>query len=260
MRQLDTPCGQKGVGGDEKGIGPLTLHTFESSTDLTAGVGVENLDLQAHGASSRFYLSQCRLGLVRTGRINEYRDTRGLGQQLAQEFQPLCRQLGREETDAGQIPGRPSEAGNEANSHRVITGHEDDGDRRRCRLGCEYRRYTGRSDYGNLTTNKISRQHWQSIKLILGPAVFDRHVLAHDIASLLQALVERPQPFRDRIGRSGVQIPNHRHRWLLRARRERPRDRRAAEQCDELSPLHVSALIWPPTTCDYPPAVGHAAP
>src|SRR5207247_1524047 len=43
-----------------------------------------------------------------------------------------------------------------------------------------------------VTTNKISRQHWQSIKLILGPAVFDRHVLAHDIASLLQALVERP--------------------------------------------------------------------
>jgi hypothetical protein len=64
MRQLDTPCGQKGVGGDEEGVGPLTLHTFESSTDLTAGVGVEDLYLQAHGASSRFYLSQCRLGLM----------------------------------------------------------------------------------------------------------------------------------------------------------------------------------------------------
>src|SRR5947208_3442132 len=32
--------------------------------------------------------------------------------------------------------------------------------------------------------------------------------------------------------------PDHRHRWLLRARRERPRDRRAAEQRDELSPPH----------------------
>ena len=84
MRQLDTPCGEKGVGGDEEGIRPLTFDTFESSTDLTAGVGVENLDLQAHGTSRRFYLSQCRLGLGCTGRINEYRDTRGLRQQLAQ--------------------------------------------------------------------------------------------------------------------------------------------------------------------------------
>src|SRR5262249_62156566 len=129
-------CGEKGVGADEEGIRPRTLHTFESSTDLTAGVGVEDLDLQAHGASSRFYLSHCRLGLGSTGRINEYRDTRSLRQQLAQEFQPLCRQLGREETDAGEIPARPSEAGNEANSDRVVTAHEDDGDQLRCALRC----------------------------------------------------------------------------------------------------------------------------
>src|SRR5262245_1793534 len=104
MRQLDTPCGEKGVGADEEGIRPLTLHTFESSTDLTAGVGVENLDLQTHGASSSFYLG-------RTGRINEHRDTHGLGQQLAQEFQPLRRQRGREETDTVRFPpGRARQA------------------------------------------------------------------------------------------------------------------------------------------------------
>src|SRR5262249_33430148 len=45
---------------------------------------------------------------------------------------------------------------------------------------------------GVITATKISRQHWQSIKLILGPAVLDRHILAHDIASLPQALAERP--------------------------------------------------------------------
>ena len=32
--------------------------------------------------------------------------------------------------------------------------------------------------------------------------------------------------------------PDHRHRLLLRARRERPRRRRAAEQRDELAALH----------------------
>jgi hypothetical protein len=104
MHQFDAPCGEKRVGGDEEAIRPLALHTFKSSIDLTAGVGVENFDLKAHGASSEFYLSQCRLGLGRTGRINEYCDTPNLGEQLAQEFQPLCRQLGREESNASQIP------------------------------------------------------------------------------------------------------------------------------------------------------------
>jgi hypothetical protein len=33
--------------------------------------------------------------------------------------------------------------------------------------------------------------------------------------------------------------PDHRHRCLLRVRRERPRGRRAAEQRDELAPVHL---------------------
>src|SRR5262249_57364822 len=78
----------------------------------------------------------------------------------------------------------------------------------------------------------------QPLVLALGPAVFDRHVLALDEARVFQALAERPQSFRDRIGRSGVQIPYHRHRRLLRAGRERPRCRRTAEQRYEIAPLH----------------------
>jgi hypothetical protein len=38
---------------------------------------------------------------------------------------------------------------------------------------------------------------------------------------------------------------DHRHRRLLRVRRERPSRRRAAEQRDELAPLHVwMAPAW----------------
>jgi putative tryptophan/tyrosine transport system substrate-binding protein len=37
---------------------------------------------------------------------------------------------------------------------------------------------------------------------------------------------------------SGVQIPDHWHRWLLRTRRQRPSCRRTAEKGDELAPLH----------------------
>jgi hypothetical protein len=42
----------------------------------------------------------------------------------------------------------------------------------------------------------------------------------------------------------GAEKSNHRHRRLLRARRERPRCRRAAEQCDELAASHIAPLPW----------------
>jgi hypothetical protein len=37
--------------------------------------------------------------------------------------------------------------------------------------------------------------------------------------------------------RNRAQEPDHRHRWLLRPRRERPSCGRAAEQRDELTPF-----------------------
>src|SRR4029077_15241590 len=76
------------------------------------------------------------------------------------------------------------------------------------------------------------------IKLILGPSVFNRYVLALDIASLLQAPTKSAQSVHEPVRRSGVEKPNHRHRGLLRPRRDRPRCRRTAEQRDELASPH----------------------
>jgi len=74
--------------------------------------------------------------------------------------------------------------------------------------------------------------------MTFSPAIFDRHVAAFDEAGLAQAFAECGD-----IGSpSGwcftVEKPNDRHRRLLRARRERPRHRRAAEQRDELAAVH----------------------
>src|SRR5439155_15321588 len=44
--------------------------------------------------------------------------------------------------------------------------------------------------------------------------------------------------FAIRFARLTVEVTDHRHCRLLRARRERPRGRRAAEQRDELAPLY----------------------
>src|SRR5262249_9764782 len=76
-----------------------------------------------------------------------------------------------------------------------------------------------------------------SIELILGPAVFDRHVLALDVAYILQALAKCAQTVRHPVRRSVVKKPDHWHCCLLRARRERPRHA-AAEQRYELAPVH----------------------
>src|SRR5262249_8840324 len=69
--------------------------------------------------------------------------------------------------------------------------------------------------------------------LALGPAVFDRDILALDIVGFLQALAKCTQSVHIHISRCTLEEADHRHRRLLRARRERPRDRRAAEQRDE---------------------------
>ena len=47
-----------------------------------------------------------------------------------------------------------------------------------------------RDDHGDLPANQIGRQRRQPVDLILGPAVFDRDVLAFDIAGVLQALAK----------------------------------------------------------------------
>src|SRR5262245_56836321 len=74
-----------------------------------------------------------------------------------------------------------------------------------------------------------------TIELIVGPAILDRDVLTFYKASFLQALAEPPQTIRQRVRRSGIKKHDHRHRGLLRVRRERPCCRCAAEQRDELA-------------------------
>jgi hypothetical protein len=55
---LNSPAVEKSPGADEEGIDSFAHKGCKSRVDLTAGAGVEDLDLQPHGASSRFNLSQ----------------------------------------------------------------------------------------------------------------------------------------------------------------------------------------------------------
>jgi hypothetical protein len=46
-------------------------------------------------------------------------------------------------------------------------------------------------DHAYPTTNQFGRHHRQAIVPILRPTVFDRHILAFDVASFFQAKAER---------------------------------------------------------------------
>src|SRR5262249_4768917 len=89
-----------------------------------------------------------------------------------------------------------------------------------------------------LTSDKFGRKPRQPIVLSVGPSIFDSHVLALDIAELAEALSQCRRKMRARMGRATIEEPDHRHRRLLRARRERPCSRRATEQGDERAPFH----------------------
>jgi hypothetical protein len=95
----------------------------------------------------------------------------------------------------------------------------------------------GRSNNGYAAADKVGHERRQAIELALQPVVIDHHVLALDVTGFAEAFTERNGIACGCIGRPTVDEAHHRHRRLLRTRRERP-CRRASDQCDELAPLH----------------------
>src|SRR5262245_13066734 len=190
---------------------------------------------RAASSTSRNVLSAFRGG----GRIDEHGHTSRSGHQLTQELQPLCHQLTTEKIDTRHVAARAGKAGDKTEPHRVFVDGEDDGDRRSCRLGSQRRIGTsGHRDHRDPSANQIGRQRREPIDLILGPAVFNQHILTLDNACVFEALTECADALRHPVRRSGVEESDHWHRRLLRAHRERPGHRRAPEQRDELAAPH----------------------
>ena len=104
------------------------------------------------------------------------------------------------------------------------------GPRRPRATGCGYDAHPPANEFGC--------QCRQPIVAAVRPAIFDRHVPALDMTGLASGPGGTRATERVSIRRRGAEKPDHRHRRLLRPRRERPRRRRAAEQRDELAPLH----------------------
>jgi hypothetical protein len=72
---------KRGITANEEGVGSLPHYVSESRINFAAGAGVDDLDLQAKGASSRFHVFRYRSKRC-TGRVDEHRNPRGCRYQL----------------------------------------------------------------------------------------------------------------------------------------------------------------------------------
>jgi len=93
-----------------------------------------------------------------------------------------------------------------------------------------------RDNHSDWAANQLGNHARQPFALILRPAVFDRNVSAFVVADFAQALTKRGDIRRPRFGRKAVDKADHRHRHMLRVRRERPRECCAAQGNYEFPP------------------------
>jgi hypothetical protein len=157
-----------------------------------------------------------------------------------QEPQPLGRNLLEKIIGAGRVAARPGEAGDKTKLDRVFADAEDDRDR--CgrsfgRLGSKVA--AGRGDNGHSAADEVGHERRQAIELALQPMVLHRHVLALDVAGVGEAFAKCGKALGSHLARSSVDEADDRNCRLLRTRRERPRERCAAEQDDEIAPSYT---------------------
>jgi hypothetical protein len=129
----------------------------------------------------------CRLGLSRwIGRIQQHANDPGIGHELVQKLQAFRFQESSELNEAGRVPARPVDASDETQLDRVKGAREHDRDGRRGGFSSLRRKSACArgDDDGYLTTHQLDGEARQTIVLTLGPAIFDRHVAAFDIAVL----------------------------------------------------------------------------
>jgi hypothetical protein len=149
------------------------------------------VQLQSELASCHLQVPRLQITYSGTRRVDEQRDAGGRRKKLVQEFEPLRSHLCIQRHYAREVAAWSAQAGDKSKFDRIARYVEDDRNRRGRRLGRECRgRATAGEHYGHLAAHQIGRQRGQSIILPIRPTVFDRDVVALDIADLAQAAKE----------------------------------------------------------------------
>jgi len=151
--------------------------------------------------------------------------------------------------ETGDIAAGPRQAGGQPERRRVVARDHHDRDRGRRLVGLQDRCRRPDCDHGGLEGHQLVGERGQSRDLSVGEANGALH-----IAEITHPAAKGPEDVHPRGGGERRQQADERLTCrLLRARRERPRDGRAAEQRDELAPLHVEHGGLPPLCAIRPP-------
>ena len=105
----------------------------------------------------------------------------------------------------------------------------------------------------DLERNQFGRERGKPLGLPLRPAIFDRDVPTLDVAGFVQPLMEPGYGGVAPVGQAAADEPDHRHRLLLRAGGEGPRDSSAPED-EKIAPVQSFTLIVGSVGKPYPAA------
>ena len=227
--ELFAPAGEEWIGANHEPACPQLDQLCEDRIEVTFGAGIQDMELQPEGAGRRLHLLTVVSAIAGLAGLTSSAMTLAVGSSSCSNSS----RFGATSTFAWVTPvtlppGRLRLA-TRPSSNRVGAQFKDDRNGRGRRLCRQRRRSAGRGNHGHLTMNQISRHRRQPIILVLRPAIFDRDVAAFDVAGFAQPFEKSGQLPRVIFGRSRIDKPNHRHRRLLRTRRQRPRCRRAAK-------------------------------
>ena len=125
-------------------------------------------------------------------RVREKADHCGLGRQLIQQLNVLCRHLADQEAYSRDVAAGSGEAVDNTEPDRVAAHRKDHGHGRgHYRLGRDCGGgAAGRDENVHLSANQIGSQRLQPIMVTFRKAKFDRYVSALCIADFVQAFAE----------------------------------------------------------------------
>jgi hypothetical protein len=213
---------------------PLT--DSKGGRDILRPLDLERDDLKAELAGRRLQFAQ----LQHDGRIADIthdRQPAETGDGLTQQGEPLAGEIDRLDRQAGDVPARPRQTGNQVRADRVARRRKHDRDHRRRLPGRDHGRGSPGDNDVDLEPDKFGRDLGEALVAPVRPAIFDRERATLHPAELAQPLREGGRPLALAQRRALAQEADGRRlAGLLRPRRKRPsnaRRGRAADKRDE---------------------------
>src|SRR5262249_25567132 len=187
--------------------------------------------------------------------IPEYAYPRPVGKRLPQQLRLLLRQFGLAQKHPGHVAVRPRQALHIAACERVVVRRDHDDRQRASRTERRLQAWLGslRDEYVDVRSYECGRVGGQRAQILLhAPKVHDQVLTileAVDLQLVDEGLVKRGAKRYAAIGAEKADARDPVGR--LRARRERPRGRRAAEQRDEITASQLIELHSVPSPSRY---------